>query len=150
MALRKLRMRKVSVGGRIRVRPAAGVVFDYLADPTNQVHWTPNFLELIEGPDRARGLGMRYRGRLKAFGAVNFTIDQFEPGRVFRVDTDPVVGRLTHRFHVLPDGDGAVVEHLVELWPNRFIRPFSPVMRFLVQRMVADLNRQMQQVLDSL
>jgi hypothetical protein len=140
----------ISVGGRVRVGTAPDVVFDYLADPTNQVQWTPNFVELLEGPDRDPGLGMRYRGRLKVFGPVNFAIDQFEPGRVFRVDTDPVVGRLTHRFAVLPDGRGAVVDHLVELWPRRVVRPVSGLMRLLLQRMVTDLNRQMRQVLESL
>jgi hypothetical protein len=44
---------------------------------------------------------------------------------MFRVDTDPIVGRLTHRFRVIPDGSGAVVEHLVELWPNRIVLPFT-------------------------
>ncbi len=140
----------ISVGGRIRVRTAADVAFAYLSDPNNQMHWTPNFVELIQGPDRPPGLGMKYRGRLKAFGSVNFTVDQFEPGRMFRVDTDPVVGRLTHRFCVVPDAGGAVVEHLVELWPNRLARPFSPLMRILIRRMVKTLNRQMQQVLDEL
>jgi hypothetical protein len=138
------------VGGRIRVQTTADVVFTYLSDPNNQIHWTPNFVELIQGPDRPPGLGMTYRGRLKVFGAVNFTVDQFESGSMFRVDTGPIVGRLTHRFCVTPDGSGAVVEHLVELQPNCATRLFGPLMRMLIKGMVTALNRQMQQILDRL
>lgn len=140
----------ITVPGEVRVRTAPAVVFDYLSDPANQVEWTPNFLELTSGPDRPPGLGMRYRGRLRAFGEVNFTVDLFEPGRLFRVDTDPRVGRLTHRFEVIPDGTGSRVAHLVEFWPSGVARLAGPLMKLLVQRMIADLNKQMTSVLDRL
>lgn len=140
----------IAVPGEVRVKTPPGVVFDYLSDPANQVEWTPNFLELISGPDGPPGLGMRYRGRLKAFGAVNFVVDRYEPGRLFRVDTDPSVGRLTHQFEVLPDGDGSRVAHVVEFWPTGLARFAGPLMKLLVRRMISDLNRQMKSVLDGL
>ena len=140
----------ITVPGEVHTTTSPGVVFGYLSDPANQVEWTPNFLELISCPDGPPGLGMRYRGRLKSFGVVNFVVDQYEPGRVFRVDTDPSVGRLTHRFEVLPDGEGATVSHLVEFWPTGVARLAGPLMKLLVKRMIADLNRQMKSVLDNL
>jgi hypothetical protein len=140
----------ITVPGVVDTHTPPGVVFDYLSDPVNQVEWTPNFLELISGPDGPPGPGMRYRGRLKAFGVVDFVVDQYEPGRVFRVDTDPSVGRLTHRFEVSPEGTGSRVAHVVELWPAGAARLARPLMRLLIKRMIADLNKRMQAVLDGL
>jgi hypothetical protein len=144
------RLAPITVPGEVHVRTAPDVVFDYLSDPANQVEWTPNFLELISGPDGPAGLGMRYRGRLKAFGVVNFVVDRYEPGRMFRVDTDPSVGRLTHRFEVLPEAGGSRVAHVVEFWPSGVAKLAGPLMKLLVKRMIADLNKQMTTVLDTL
>ena len=79
----------IRVPGTVDVDRPTDVVFPYLSDPHNQHEWTPNFLELLSEPDRPPGVGMQYRGKLRLFGAVSFVIDQFDPGRSFRVDTDP-------------------------------------------------------------
>jgi hypothetical protein len=140
----------VRVASQVTVTPPPWVVFPYLSDPHNQREWTPNFLALETEPDGPPQLGTRYRGKLRLFGSVNFVIDRFEPGRLFRVDTDPPGGRLTHEFAVEASGDGSLIRHVVELQPRGAARLASPVMRVLIRIMVADLNRQMTRVLNSL
>jgi len=140
----------IRVASTVQVRTSAAVVFAYLSDPCNQRQWTPNFLELEQAPATPVGLGTRYRGRLRAFGWVNFVIDEFDAGRSFRVDTDPPVGRLTHRFTVEADRAGSRVSHLVELEPRGPARLGAPLLHALIKLMVLDLNRHMANVLNSL
>jgi hypothetical protein len=138
----------IRVAATVKTHAPAPAVFAYLSDPLNQREWTPNFLELEQAPTRPIGLGTRYRGRLRAFGWVTFVIDEFDAGRTFRVDTDPPVGRLTHRFTVDADGHGARVSHLVELEPRGPARFGAPLLRLLIKLMVLDLNRHMTKVLN--
>jgi uncharacterized protein YndB with AHSA1/START domain len=140
----------VRLASRVEIDRPPAVVFPYLSDPHNQREWTPNFLALeseLQGPV---GLGTRYRGKLRLFGSVNFVIDRFEPGRLFRVDTDPPGGRLTHEFAVEPHGDGSVINHVVELHPEGPWRLIAPATKLGLRLMIADLNRQMRSVLNRL
>jgi hypothetical protein len=41
----------ITVPGEVHTTTPPGTVFGYLSDPANQVEWTPNFVELISGPD---------------------------------------------------------------------------------------------------
>ncbi|MHB8691480.1 MAG: SRPBCC family protein [Solirubrobacteraceae bacterium] len=125
-------------------------MFPYLSDPHNQREWTPNFLALEVEPDGPTRLGTRYRGKLRLFGSVNFVVDRYEPGRLFRVDTDPPAGRLTHEFSVDQHGDGSLMKHVVELAPTGAARVAAPVTRLLIRLMVAALDRQMTKVLNAL
>jgi uncharacterized protein YndB with AHSA1/START domain len=140
----------IQVSSVVDVDAPAEIVFPYLSDPFRQSEWTPNFRELVQRPDGPPGLGTRYRGRLRVFGTVNFVIDQFDPGRMFRVDTDPPGARLTHRFIITPTAGGARVSHFVELEPRGPLRLASPLIGLLVKLMVVDLNRQMRNVLNEL
>jgi hypothetical protein len=140
----------ITVDSSVSLNTPAKAVFDYLCDPNNQVDWTPNFIEMLEGPSGAPGLGMHYKGRLKAFGSVNFVVDRWEPGRMFRVDTDPKVGRLTHQFTVVSVGGGSQVDHVVEFEPKGVLRLVSPVMNLLIKKMIADLDQQMSRVLNAI
>ena len=140
----------IRVSSIVDVDAPADVVFPYLSDPYRQSEWTPNFRELVQQPDGPPGLGTRYRGRLRLFGTVNFVIDEFEAGRMFRVDTDPPGARLTHRFIVTPVGDGSRISHQVELEPRGPLRLASPLIHVLLKLMIADLNRQMRRVVNEL
>jgi uncharacterized protein YndB with AHSA1/START domain len=137
----------VTVSSSLVVDAAPRAVFAYLSNPDNQAEWTPNFLGLEEGPDRPPGVGMRYRGRLKAFGSVNFVVDDFVANEMFRVKTDPRVGVLTHRFTVAPDGDRCRISHVVELEPRGVFRLTAPALGVLLRRMVGDLDKQMATVI---
>jgi hypothetical protein len=140
----------IRVPATVEVDRPADVVFPYLFDPHNQSEWTPNFLKLIDEPTGPPGIGMRYRGKLRLFGPVNFLVDQFEPGRTFRVDTDPPGGRLTHQFTIDPLGDGSRISHVVEFEPRGPARLVSPIFGLAIRLMVADLNRHMKKVINAL
>ena len=122
-------------------------VFAYLSDPATNPEWSPNALEMIDLPDEPIALGTRYRVRLKFFGPVNFVIDEFEPGHVFRVACDPPGGRLTHRIAVDPVPTGARINHLVEFEPHGLAVLAEPITRFFTKRMVSDLNRRLASVI---
>lgn len=136
------------VPSSVAVRAPAGPVFDYLSDPLNQQEWTPNFLELVDGPHGGPGLGTHYRGRLRGFGVVDFVIDEYESGHVFRVATGPKLIPLTHRFAVEPAGDGARIDHLVTCEPRGPMRFVAPVIALSIRLMVIDLNRQLKRVIN--
>jgi Polyketide cyclase / dehydrase and lipid transport len=130
----------------VDVQAPAEDVFTYLSDPATNPDWSPNALELIEPPDGPLALGTRYRVRLRLFGPVSFLIDEFEPGRRFRVACDPPGGRLTHRFIIDAIPAGARINHLVEFEPHGLAILAQPILRFLQKRMVADLNNQLARV----
>ena len=136
------------VPSSVHVGAPADEVFAYLSDPLNQREWTPNFLELVDGPHGGPGLGTRYRGRLRGFGTVDFVIDEYDPGRMFRVATGPKLIPLTHRFAVSPDGAGARIDHLVTCEPRGAMRLVAPLIGLSVRLMVLDLNRQMRRVIN--
>ena len=140
----------VTAAGEVGIDSPAEVVFAYLSDPVNQSNWAPSFVELLEGPDRPPGLGMRYRGHLLKFGPANFVVDEFEPGRAFRLTTDPRAGRLTHRFQVDPSATGCVVAHEIHLWPQPLLNPLAPLLRRRLRGAAAELDRRMKLVLDGL
>lgn len=140
----------VTAAGEVGIDAPADVVFAYLSNPVNQSNWAPSFVELLEGPDRPPGLGMRYRGYLLRFGPANFVIDEFEPGRAFRMNTDPRAGRLTHRFQVDPSATGCVVAHEICLWPQPLLSPLAPLLRRRLRGAATELDRRMKLVLDAL
>jgi hypothetical protein len=137
------------VASSVGVTCPAPEVCEYLSDPLNQQEWTPNFVELVDGPHGGPGLGTRYRGRLRGFGVVDFAIDEFEPGHVFRVSTGPKLIPLTHRFAVESVGHGARIDHVVTCTPRGAARFAAPLIRLSVRYMVADLNRQLRRVINA-
>lgn len=145
-----LAIKAVRAAGEVIVGSPADLVFSYITNPINQSNWAPSFVELLEGPDGPPGPGVRYRGQLLGFGAVDFVIDEFEPGRAFRLSTDPRIGQLTHRFQVASSPAGCLVSHEVCLWPRRPFHLLTPLLHRRLKRNVAELNRRMKIVLDRL
>jgi hypothetical protein len=139
----------ISVASSVTTSAPTPVVFGYLSEPRNQVEWTPNFLELLEEPDGPPRLGVRYRGRLKLFGSLDFTYDEFEPGRSYRVSTGRRVAPIWHRFEISDTGSGSRVDHEVTCDPKGPLRLTKPLLTAAIRRMVADLDRQMKRVLDA-
>lgn len=133
----------ITVASALSVDTAPDVVFDYLSNPHNQVHWTPNFTELEEPPAPPIGLGSTYRGKLKAFGSALFTIDEYEPKTHFRVALDPRGGHLTHSFTVVGIDTGTRVDHEVGFEPKGVAKVMTPLMRKMIKKMVAKLDQQM-------
>lgn len=140
----------ITVPSEVVVSTPPERVFAYLSDPHNQAEWTPNFLELIEEPDRSPGVGMRYRGRLRLFGSLDFLYDEFEPGRSFRVATGRRAAPITHRFEIDAVGDQTRVSHVVTCTPRGPARLATPLLVPAIRRMVADLDVQMRRVLEGL
>jgi uncharacterized protein YndB with AHSA1/START domain len=130
-------------------RPSVAV-FDYLVDPANQVYWSPNFQALEQPPDGPLGLGSRFRGRLKNFGSLEFVYDEFEASRRFRMATDHRTGHMTHRFTVQDEGNSTRVEHEVGFEARGLARFASPLMKPMLARMIADLDRLLKSTLDAL
>ena len=130
----------------VDVQVPAEDVFTYLSDPATNPEWSPNALEVSDVPDGPMALGTRYRVRLKFFGHVTFVIDEFEPGRRFRVDCNPPGGRLTHRFIIESTAAGARINHLVEFETHGPAVLAKPIIGFFTRRMVKDLNERLARV----
>jgi hypothetical protein len=128
----------------------ADVVFSYISNPVNQSNWAPSFVELLEAPGRPLDVGVRYRAELLKIGTVNFLVDQFDPGRSLRFNTDPKIGNLTHRFEVHAKSSGCSVSHELCLWPKPILRPLNPLLKKRLKRIVAELDLRMKIVLDAL
>lgn len=132
-----------TITSTVTVDQAAQAVFDYLVEPANQVHWSPNFQALERGPAGPLALGTAFRGRLKNFGSLEFVYDQFEPPRRFRMATDHRMGHMTHCFVLAEQGAGTSVTHEVGFEPRGLARLGAPLMRPMLKQMVADLDRQL-------
>jgi uncharacterized protein YndB with AHSA1/START domain len=139
-----------TITSSVTVAQTATAVFDYLVDPANQVHWSPNFQALEQAPPGAPELGTRFRGKLKNFGSLEFVYDEFERPRTFRMATDHRTGHMTHRFIVSEAGAGTQVTHEVGFEPAGLARLGAPLMRPLLAKMVADLDRQLKATLGRL
>jgi hypothetical protein len=57
---------------------------------------------------------------------------------------------MTHRFTVHDEGNSTRVEHAVGFEPRGLARFASPLMKPMLGRMVADLDRQLRSTLDAL
>jgi hypothetical protein len=142
--------RPLTADSEVFITTEPDLVFAYISDPVNQSNWAPSFVELLEGPGRPLDVGVRYRAELLKIGTVNFLVDQFEPGRSLRFNTDPKIGNLTHRFEVHPAPSGCSVSHELCLWPKPLLRPLTPLLKKRLKRIVAELDLRMKIVLDAL
>ena len=122
-------------------------VFDYLVDPSNQVQWSPNFLELVRPPAGPVGLGSTFQGKLKNFGTLEFVYDEFTPRRSFRMAADHRLGHMSHRFTVDGDSKSATVSHAVAFEPKGLGRLGAPLMKPMLKRMITDLDLQLKSCL---
>jgi uncharacterized protein YndB with AHSA1/START domain len=128
-------------------RPAQSV-FDFMVDPRNQVEWSPNFLSLDTPPDGPLGIGTRFRGTVKNFGAMELEYSTFEPPRRFAMATDHKLGHLTHSFAFVPMGADTRVEQTVGFQPRGLARLIAPLMVPMLRRMVRNLDRQIAQTVN--
>jgi uncharacterized protein YndB with AHSA1/START domain len=139
-----------TLSSTVIVRQPAAVVFDYLVDPANQVQWSPNFLALEQPPSGPFGPGTKFRGKLKNFGSLEFVYDEFERPRVFRMATAHRTGHMTHRFTLVDDAGTTRVTHEVGFEPRGVARLTAPLMKPMLGKMVADLDRQLKTTLDAI
>ncbi|HET6561334.1 MAG TPA: SRPBCC family protein [Marmoricola sp.] len=132
-----------TIASSITVDIPASAVFDYLVEPANQVHWSPNFQFLERAPTGTLGLGTAFRGRLKNFGSLEFVYDEFQPQTSFRMAANHRTGHITHRFTLSGEGRATTVRHEVGFDARGLARVAVPLMKPMLRRMVSDLDLQL-------
>lgn len=110
---------------------APAAVFAVAADPENQLRWDEasivSIVKLSAGP---LAQGSRYRGTWKRFGAIDFTVAEYDPPRRFRHDAATSVGRIVHTFTFEPAGDRTRLTQEIQVVEPTLVgllmSPFTP------------------------
>lgn len=137
-----------AITSSVTVQRPCQAVFDYMADPHNQVDWSPNFLALVTPPAVPIGHGSRFRGKIKNFGTLDLEYAEFERPARFKMATKHWSGGMTHDFRFSALANGTQITQTVEFHPRGVARLFSPLMAPLLRKMVADLDRQIVRTVD--
>jgi len=115
------------------------VVFDYLADQGNEIHWNPDCVSmerLTEGPV---GVGTRFRAKWKQGPAVETECTLFERPRTWRyVNGGSVSVVLTVTLEPTVSGGTRMTSH-GEWTPHGWFRPVFPVFIRMMRRAERDV-----------
>jgi hypothetical protein len=115
-----------SFAARVDASPEAA--FERVTDIARLPEWNAGITEVVEQPDRLLP-GSIWKVRMRALGSTwvskSMLLELDERSRTFRYrsqtdDANPSYAEW--RWHVVPDGDGAIVTVTVELWPRSFWR----------------------------
>jgi uncharacterized protein YndB with AHSA1/START domain len=134
----------LTIRSSVTVDKPASTVFDYMVEPSNQLHWSPNFLSLDREEPGPNDLGKRFTGTIKKFGTLNLEYSEFERPRRFTMATDHKMGHFTHTFTFEPLGNATVVRQEIGFAPRGSAKLIAPFLKPGLQKMAVGVDREIE------
>jgi uncharacterized protein YndB with AHSA1/START domain len=126
------------------VAAATEELFDLLADPSNEVDWNPDTLEVHRVGDGSVEPGSQWRGRYKGMGTMDIALEEYDrPQRlVFRTTGDRMAMRFAFDFR--PAGTETDLHVDADIEPKGAMRLMGPLMGPMMRRTFAKRPQQME------
>ena len=109
-------------------------VFDYFIDFRNENDWNVVAHDVVKVGESAIGVGSTFRGIYDRMGAMQYTIQEFDPPRFASVQGEARMFRWFSTFTFTEASGGTHVECTMDPHPKGILRIFRPLMSGMIEK----------------
>ena len=142
----------VRITSAISIKRKPEQVFAYLSNFENNPKWQSGMVKARFTSEPPLAIGSTYTQEAKFMGRQvhsNFTVSDYEPGRLVKISTTSGSFPITVTRIVEPAEDGCLVRAIVEGDATGFIKVVEPLMQLMVKRSVDGDYRRLKELLES-